>query len=348
MKILPASAIAVTALGTAFLIANAAPPAATPPSEPETVTKQGFVSIFNGTDLTGWDGEKALWSVEDGAITGQTKDGDDAIAHNKFIKWSAGEVDDFELKLEYRISSGNSGIQYRSFELENDPYAVGGYQADLDAERKWVGTNYGEKFRGILAKRGQKTVLNEEGKPEVTAELGDPTELATHIKENDWNEFHVIARGNHLVHKINGVVMSDVTDEDTDTRRRSGLLAFQLHKGLAMKVQFRNIQLKRLPMKDRKKIVFVAGVPSHGPGSHEHNGGCTLFADLLNEHHGDQIHAVVYKNGWPGDRTAFQNADALIMYCDGGTRHVAYWHRRQVNYLASRGVGVARFTTASK
>lgn len=334
-----ASIIAAAGLAAALPGAGAAPPAGDGAEKPETVTKEGFVPIFNGKDLTGWDGDPALWRVEDGTITGETTAAN-PIPYNKFIHWRDGELDDFELKVEYRISGGNSGIQYRSFVLPDKEYAVGGYQADFDAERNWAGTNYGEQFRGILAKRGQKTVINEDGKPEVTGSLGEPGELQARVKDNDWNEYHIIARGNHFVQKINGVVMSDVTDNDTDTRRRSGILAFQIHKGPPMVVRFRNIRLKRLPLEDKKKVVFVAGTPSHGPGSHEHNAGCMLLARLLNEHMGDSIHAVFYKNGWPGDLTAFQNADALVMFCDGGQRHVGYWHRRQINYLASRGIGL--------
>lgn len=90
----------------------------------------------------------------------------------------------------------------------------------------------------------------------------------------------------------------------------------------------------------KKKVVFVAGGPSHGPGAHEHNGGCTLLANLLNEHLGESIEAVVYRNGWPSDPAAFDGADALVMFCDGGARHVAYKHREQVNALAARGVGI--------
>ncbi len=339
MKSLYLSLLAATCIVSALLIANAAPPKGGPPREQETVTKQGFVPIFNGTDLTGWEGDPGLWRVEDGALTGETGDGD-PIPYNKFLIWKDGELDDFELKVEYRIFSGNSGIQYRGFLLPDTEFGVGGYQADLEPGDKWSGTNYGEKFRGILAKRGQKTVIGADGKPEVVGELGDPAKLQAHIVKDDWNQYHIIARGHHLIQKINGVVMSEVTDNDEKTRRRAGLLAFQLHKGPAMKVQFRNVRLKRLPLEDKKKVVFVAGTPSHGPGAHEHNAGCLLLARLLNETIGDRIHAAVFKNGWPADPTAFQNADALVMFCDGGSRHVGYWHRRQINYLASRGVGL--------
>jgi hypothetical protein len=318
----------------------------TPPEEEPTVTGQEFVSIFNGENLDGWDGEEAYWSVQDGAITGITTD-EAPLPYNKFITWKNGEVDDFELKLKYRIVGSNSGIQYRSFKIDEDTktgapleYALGGYQADIDSQPKFSGINYGEKFRGILAKRGEKTVINEDGKPELVEQLGDAEELQKIIKDEDWNDYHIIAKGNHLIHKINGVVMSEVTDEDTDTRRRSGLLGFQIHKGPAMKVQFKDIELKRLPLEDKKKVVFVAGLPSHPARTHEHNAGSELLAGLLNDHYSDHILATVYHNGWPSDPTAFQNADALVIYSDGGQRHPGFFHRRQINYLADQGIGV--------
>ncbi|MFV1994865.1 MAG: family 16 glycoside hydrolase, partial [Verrucomicrobiales bacterium] len=305
----------------------------------ENAAAEGFIEIFNGEDLTGWEGDAGLWRVEDGLITGETSDAD-PIPYNKFLIWRDGEVDDFELKVQYRILSGNSGIQYRSFPLADTEFAVGGYQADIDYENKHTGLNYGEKFRGMLARRGEKAEMTGGKKPEILGSTGDPDELASHIKTDDWNEYHIIARGDHLVQKINGVVMSELTDNDQAARRRAGLLAFQLHRGPAMKVQFRNIRLKRLPLENRKKIVFVAGNPSHGVGAHEHNAGCLLLARLLNENYGDQVQAVVYRNGWPADPTAFHNADALVMYCDGGARHVAYSNRPRVNALARRGLGI--------
>lgn len=304
----------------------------------KAVTNDEFVSLFDGQTLKGWSGDPALWRVEDGAITGETK-ADAPIAYNSFLKWTAGELDDFELTAEYRIFGGNSGIQVRSFDSDK-PHSIGGYQADIDAAGQWAGTNYGEKFRGILAKRGEKTVIGEDGKPTVTGSLGDPAELAKVIQKEDWNTYRIVARGHQIVCEINGRAMSEIVDNDTDTRRRSGLLAFQLHQGPPMKVQFRNIRLKRLPLGDVKKIVYLAGSPSHPPRQHEHNAGALLAQRLLNTHHGDKVHVTTYLNGWPSDPSAFQNADALVIQSDGGPRHPAFWHLRQIDYLRQQGVGV--------
>ena len=303
--------------------------------------EDGFVSIFDGKTLEGWDGNPEHWRIEDGAITGESS-ADDPLKNNVFVIWRQGELDDFELKCEYRITGGNSGIQYRSFEVpEAGKWVIGGYQADLEAGDKWSGTNYGERYRGILAERGQKTVIGADHKPKVVGATGDPNELGEHIKKNDWNTYHIIAKGYHFVQKINGVVMSECTDEDKEKRRRSGLLAFQLHAGPPMKVQFRNIQLKRLPMKDVKKVVLVAGKKSHGYGAHEHNAGCILLAKELNTYAGDRVHATVCRDGWPSDPTAFDNANGIVMYCDGGHGHMVVPHLKQVHKLAKKGVGIA-------
>jgi hypothetical protein len=330
--------IAATLAAAALVLPVAQEPAA-PQQQAKPVTNGEAVSLFDGATLNGWEGDPKLWRVEDGVITGETT-AENKITHNSFLKWTQGEVDDFELTLEYRLSGGNSGIQVRSFALDK-PHAVGGYQADIDAAGQWAGTNYGEAFRGVLAKRGQKATIGEDGKPTVTGSLGDPAELAKAIKQGDeWNSYRIVARGHHIVCEINGVAMSEVLDEDTDTRRRAGLLAFQLHVGPPMKVQFRNIHLKRLPLGDVKKVVYVAGRPSHPPRMHEHNAGALLAKRLLNTHHGDKVLVATYLNGWPADPSAFQNADALVIQSDGGPNHPGYWHLRQIDYLRDQGVGI--------
>ena len=209
---------------------------------------EGFKTIFDGKSLKNWDGNPKFWRVEDQAITGQTTS-ENPTKGNTFIIWRGGETGDFELKLEYRIIGGNSGIQYRSFEVKNNKWVVGGYQADFEAGNRYSGILYGEKFRGILADRGQETVLtrvDNKFAKKVVGSVGDSDEIQTHIKKEDWNEYHVIAKGFLFTHRINGVVTSKCTDADVDQRRKSGILALQLHQGPPMKVQFRNIQLKQL------------------------------------------------------------------------------------------------------
>ncbi|MEO2046036.1 MAG: DUF1080 domain-containing protein [Pirellulales bacterium] len=210
----------------------------------------GFKPIFDGKTLESWDGDPQFWSVEDGVILGRT-----TLEHptkgNTFLIWRGGELGDFELTLEYSVypendkGFANSGIQYRSFEVEGQRWAVGGYQADLEAGDQCSGILYGERYRGILASCGQKTVIKEGGKVEVVGSVGDPKEIQAKIKKEDWNKYHILARKNHFVHTINGVVTCEVTDEDS-AKRSMGVLALQLHAGPPMKVMFRNIRLKCL------------------------------------------------------------------------------------------------------
>ncbi len=213
-------------------------------------TPDGFVPIFDGKSLEGWDGNPKLWKAEDGTITGTTSD-KDPIEANTFIIWKAGKVANFEIEFDYKIIKGNSGMQYRSFMLKDrGKWAVGGYQADFEAGKTYSGILYGEQFRGILAKRGMKTeVLRAGGKVEVkkVGEVGKSDEIQQKIKHEDWNRYQVSAKGFHFVHKINGVVTCDCTDKDEKMRRKDGIIAFQLHKGPAMKIQLRNIRLKMLP-----------------------------------------------------------------------------------------------------
>jgi len=209
--------------------------------------EEGFIAIFDGKTLNGWDGDPELWRVEDGAITGQTTP-EKPIKTNTFLIWRGGQVGDFELRCQYRILGGNSGIQYRSFE---DPekwgrWVLGGYQADIEAGDRFSGILYGERFRDILADRGQKTVIGTDHKPKVVETFGDPADLQKHIKKEDWNEYRIVAKGFHFVHYINGHKMAECIDEDTQMRRAKGLLGIQLHVGPPMKVQIRNLRIKHL------------------------------------------------------------------------------------------------------
>jgi len=300
----------------------------------------GFKPIFDGKTLDGWKAPNmSYWSVKDGAVTGQSTQ-QNPVKSNQFIVWQLGELDDFELKLMYRISgtpSANSGVQVRS-RIGEDGH-VAGYQADIDKAGQWAGALYDERGRGVLATRGQKTVIDEDGKRTSTS-IGDSAALMANINKDGWNEYHIIARGNSIVLKINGKVTAEVIDNDKKDKDASGVLALQLHVGPPMAAQFKDIQLKRLKMAERKKVVMVAGPRSHGYGAHEHNAGWLLLAKRLNENM-PGIQASVYTNGWPKDPTAFDNADAIAFYCDGGGGHVAMQHLEQVDKLAKKGVGIA-------
>jgi hypothetical protein len=214
---------------------------------------EGFKPIFDGRTLQGWEGDPKLWRVEDGAIIGQTT-AENPARNNTFLIWRGGKLADFELKLEFRMPNAgfaNSGVQYRSREEPRKVgrWVVAGYQADMDGENQYTGILYDERGRGILAMRGQKTVIGPDHRPKLVEQFADSNELVKTIKHRQWNEYRIIARGNHLVQKINGRLMIDVTDNDVKKQKLEGILALQIHVGEPMKVQFRNIRLKELSKK---------------------------------------------------------------------------------------------------
>ncbi|MDQ3330358.1 MAG: DUF1080 domain-containing protein [Planctomycetota bacterium] len=401
---------AIAVIGSAALFSS---------GQASAADEDGFKPIFDGKTLKGWDGNPQFWSVRDGAITGQTTD-DNKTTGNTFIIWKEGEVADFELKLEYKIVNGNSGIQYRSKQMTDDKWVIGGYQGDFEAGDTFSGINYDEKGRGILAQRGQKTVIKENGKPEVVEQIGDTKELQSHIKKEDWNEYHITAKDFTFTHAINGHVTSIVVDEDTSDREAKGLLALQLHAGPSMTVQFRNIRLKdlsddqegkknpeakqsrlevrrdgtlvlngqrvraedlaehlvsarraseaivvaaaptvsydnvqrviaqgreagfghfSLKAESPKKIVFIAGRQSHDYGAHEHKAGCMLLQRELDAS-ALPLETVLVTEGWPKDESVFEDANAVVMYADGGGGHPAVAHLDTLKELSDRGVGI--------
>lgn len=199
-------------------------------------------SLFNGKDLTGWEGNPASWSVQDGAITGVTKD-DAPLPYNQFLIWRGGTVKNFELTAKVRQKGNNSGIQYRSKELKDvGQWSIGGYQCDVHPEPANNAMLYDERGRGIVALNGQTIIIDAEGNRWLVKQT-DPVK----VDVSQWNEYTVIARGNHLIHKINGQTVVDVIDHQESQRELEGLLAIQIHRGPAMQVQVKDIVLKELP-----------------------------------------------------------------------------------------------------
>ncbi len=209
----------------------------------QALAESGFRAIFDGKTLTGWDGDPNFWRVEDGALVGQTA-ADKQPKQNTFLIWRGGSPADFELRLEYRLTGFNSGIQIRSVELPDLKWAMKGYQADMDGEQRYTGQFYEERARGFLALRGQFTYVGDGAKPGLVASLGDNAALKEFIKGADWNDLHVIARGNTLIQILNGHVMSMLIDDDKAGRRMDGLIGIQAHLGPPMKIEVRNIRLK--------------------------------------------------------------------------------------------------------
>jgi hypothetical protein len=216
----------------------------------------GFRSIFDGKSLDGWDGNPKLWRVEDGCVIGETT-AENPTKGNTFLIWRRGKPADFEFKCQFKMTSDgvNSGIQYRSREEPKEwgKWVIGGYQADMNGNDQYTGILYEERGRGIVATRGQKVTIGPDHKPQVVGNIGEEADLKAKINKHDWNDYHLIVRGNHLQHIINGQLMVDITDNDPEARRFSGLLALQLHAGPPMKVLYRNIELKELTKPTGKK-----------------------------------------------------------------------------------------------
>jgi hypothetical protein len=207
----------------------------------------GFVQIFDGQSLNNWDGDPKFWRVEDGMIVGQSTP-ENRVPYNTFLIWRGGTLKDFELKLEVRLTGGNSGIQYRSAENERrGRWSVGGYQADFDANNRYSGMLYGEQGGGFLAPRGNFMRRTSAGQ-RVIASLGNAEELATVYQPDDFNQFHIVAKGNTLLHFVNGRLLAGLIDEDESggAYATEGILALQMHTGPPMKVEARNIWYKKL------------------------------------------------------------------------------------------------------
>lgn len=214
--------------------------------EPATDDMKDFVAIFDGRTLADWDADPKYWHVEDGALVGVVTP-ETLLKSNSFAIWRGGLPADFELKVEYRISAGgNSGINYRSTQLPTPAFGPKGYQVDIDASDRFTGQNYEERGRAFLAMRGQVTRATPDRKPVVIGAVEDKDTLSSFIGAGDWNQVHLIARGNVLIHMVNGHVTSIVVDEDPARRTTEGRIGVQVHVGPPMKVEFRNFLLKPL------------------------------------------------------------------------------------------------------
>ena len=246
---MPLIPIAVAALPTT---AYAAPPVADSTAAP--VQAGDWKSLFDGSDLDGWNGDQRLWSVRDGVIHGETTPETKADGNTFLIRKDL-VVRDFELKLVYRCSStNNSGIQYRSRHItEGEPkpknaWVVRGYQHELRNESKLPNVSGFIYDEG--GKRGRICLVGEraewiDGKKQVSGELIDADAFAKLFKPDDWNEVRIVAQGDRLRHYLNGTLTLDFTDAP-DLALREGIIALQLHAGAPMWVEFRDIAIREL------------------------------------------------------------------------------------------------------
>ena len=207
--------------------------------------EEDFVSIFNGKDLTGWSSKPGAWEVKDGEIwcTG-------ASSAKNWLIWEGGQPADFVLRLEFRWDNGNSGVNVRS--IDQGEWQAHGYQVEI-ARQAVMGLWHHSlldrehpkrKERHLMALAGQTVRLSKSGEKSMVQE-GDGEIIKALYKEYDWNTMEIIAKGDTLVQKINGIVFSMVTDQDEEMSTKSGVLALQDH-GKGCVVAFRNLRIQLL------------------------------------------------------------------------------------------------------
>lgn len=209
--------------------------------------------LFNGKDLTGWDGDPRLWSVKDGVIHGETT-AENAAKGNTFLIWKDGTTKDFELRLLYRCNAANnSGIQYRSkhiTEKVSNNWVVRGYQHELRNELKLPNVSgfiYDEGGkRGRICLVGEQATWEVDGKKVVKTDLIDQAGWDKLFKLNEWNEVTITAQGNHIRHFMNGQLTLDFTDNSPELALKDGILALQLHAGAPMWAEFKDIRIREL------------------------------------------------------------------------------------------------------
>ncbi|MEN9359708.1 MAG: hypothetical protein RL095_1243 [Verrucomicrobiota bacterium] len=202
-------------------------------------------SLFNGKDLSGWEGNPGFWKVEDGAITAESG-GANPCKKTTFLVLKDRVVADFEITFKFRFLSdwGNSGLQFRSKLADAKTFDVTGYQADMEMGKQYTGILYEQGGRGIFVNRGDRKEVDAAGKAKVTAHFD--TSKVAQLEKGRWYTYRVVAQGSHLIQEIDGVRTMECIDEDAKHRAASGILALQLHAGPAMKAQFKDIVLKEI------------------------------------------------------------------------------------------------------
>lgn len=207
------------------------------------------VSLFDGESLNGWEGDPQQWRVQGGSIVGEIGKGE-TLRKNTWLVWRGGELADFDLRLKVKLTglpAANSGIQFRC-QVENVDH-VSGYQADLDMGAVWLGRIYDEHGRALLVERGTRVRIDEAGKRGIE-EFANAKYYAVLFRENDWNDYRIVAIGPHVAVYVNGTLFSELHDTQKDQHDLKGSLAFQLHSGPETKVEFRDIQLEVLEPDD--------------------------------------------------------------------------------------------------
>ena len=219
-----------------------------------------FRALFDGRSLAGWTGDERFWRVEDGALVGESS-AENPCERTTWLIAEGIEAADFELIVEVRIDSGNSGVQFRS--RRGAGFDVAGLQADLTSGADWTGCLYEQEGRGVVARRGERVVFGL-GAREVERFADDAAVLA-HFRPGEWNTLRIVARGERVVHELNGVRASELVDRDPAFSAANGLIALQLHAGPPMRVAFRDVKLRELKPSDEVVLAPPPVTKTTGP-----------------------------------------------------------------------------------
>lgn len=186
----------------------------------------GFVSLFDGKTLAGWEGNLKVFRVEDGAIVGGSPT--EPIANNEFL-CSEKKYGDFELRLKAKLVGlgDNAGIQFRSERIP-DHHEVIGYQCDM-------GSAWGRKIWGALYDESRRRKVLAEDEPDKVQKIH---------KEGEWNEFVIRCEGNHIQIWLNGLQTVDYTEEEDVAM--TGVIGLQIHGGKPAEASYKDIQIKEL------------------------------------------------------------------------------------------------------
>jgi len=203
--------------------------------------------LFNGTSLDGWKGQEGIWSIKDGAITGENPK-DAPIKQNTFLIWNKQLPENYVINFKYRFKTpnGNSGLQYHSAVLNKDKFIVGGPQADFETGNKYSGILYEERGRGIMAQRGTAVTVDKNGKKNVTGKINVPEDVDKSKANNGWQDYKLVFYKNRAIHIINGYATIDVKLESFHPKSHGRTLALQVHKGPHMIIQFKDMELINL------------------------------------------------------------------------------------------------------
>lgn len=214
------------------------------------VNKEGYISLFNGKDLSGWEGDPRFWSVKNGIIIGKV-DEDAFSEEHSYLFWNGGDVKNFELHLKFRWGAGNSGIEYRAARILKDnkgqelKYTLEGYQADITKD--WMNSIYNWNKPG--AEPGQFVVVDEgqEKANRIDSIASRPELMKTgYFKQGDWNDVVIIARGTHILQRLNEYLTTEMIDNGK-VKHTEGLIGMQIHRGKGpQEFEFKDIYLKKL------------------------------------------------------------------------------------------------------